>query len=238
MFVIARFYKTANKARAAVSDLKKEGFRPNSYTLITPVEVAPPTEEGAMPSVKTVRLTASAMRAGQLLGEHADFYAKHLKEGQSLVVVQPPFGGQRLATAILDRHGPLGVVHERPKEEEKFVPISKKAAPLSAWLGWNVLSDKPAPFSEYWGFNTKSSGRSFLSRWFPELSSHDYALFGSNNLIRKAAPLSAMFAMPTLSGKSGDSWTTSMGFPILSRGSAPLSDSLGLPLLSRKRWTY
>jgi hypothetical protein len=90
-----------------------------------------------------------------------------------------------------------------------------------------------------------SRGSSFLSRLFPALASPRFALFGRNPLIDSAAPLSSLFGLKTLSGKSGPAWRSSFGIPMLARrpyslGSpsllrnpAPLSSVLGLRVLGR-----
>jgi hypothetical protein len=251
MFVIARYYETAQQARDAYAALRESGFRGAAIALVTPpeppkVEEAPaedaPAEQApvakAPAAPKTAELTASAMKAGNLLGEHSDFYASNLAEGQSLVVVQPPFGGLRQATAILEKFGPLDIVHEPAYQDEPFVPISRRPAPLSNALGWRVLSDKPAPLSEFWGLNTVKQGRSFLSRMFGEIGNPNYALFGEPTPVLNPAPLSSMFGLALLSGKGGDNWTKSLGFSLLSQNPAPLSKFFGMPLLSSGRSLY
>ena len=244
MFVTARYYESAQQARDAVDDLKAEGFRSRSIALITPAVVAA-AESGGDAEMQAVAApdtsVSDAIRAGGLLGQYADFYAQNLQQGYSLVVVEPPFGATRLATEILQRHGPLDISHEPPHVEKPFVPVSEQAAPLSSVLGWRVLSDNPAPFSEYWGFGTGSNGLSFLSRWFKPLTDAPFSLApksGAGLLSRSAAPLSSLFGIPTKSGESGERWTTSFGLPLLSSDPAPLSGKFGLPLLSRRRWLY
>ncbi|MEQ8661314.1 MAG: hypothetical protein RLW62_10885, partial [Gammaproteobacteria bacterium] len=106
-----------------------------------------------------------------------------------------------------------------------------------------LIRRQPAPLADFLGISSLSSGPSFISRCFGELTSSNFRLasvfgmqsfFGLGLLTNNPTPLSSMLGMKTLStGKSGDSWSTSMGFPLLSRGPAPLSSMLGLPLLSR-----
>ncbi len=244
MFVTARYYESAQQARDAVDDLKAEGFRSRSIALITPAAVAdaePEADAELQAGTRPDTSVSDAIRAGGLLGQYADFYAQNLQQGYSLVVVEPPFGATRLATQILERHGPLDIAHEPPYVEKPFVPLSEQAAPLSSALGWRVLSDNPAPFSEYWGFGTGSNGLSFLSRWFKPLTGAPFSLAsksGAGLLSRNPSPLSSLFGLPTKSGESGDRWTTSFGLPLLSSNAAPLSGKIGMPLLSRKRWLY
>jgi hypothetical protein len=113
--------------------------------------------------------------------------------------------------------------------------LSADPAPLSSKLGLRVSTGGPlrgqaAPLSAVLGIPALSPGRTFLSRLFGELASPHFALFGRSRLSGNPAPLSSLFGLKTLSGKSGPEWTSSLGLPLLAR-SAPTS--LGLPLLSR-----
>jgi hypothetical protein len=114
--------------------------------------------------------------------------------------------------------------------------LSSDPTPLSSKLGMLVLRDKrrphePAPLSANLGLPTLSRGRTFLSRLFGELTSPNFALFGRNPLIAKAAPLSSLFGLSTISGKSGPSWSSSFGIPLLTSGQGPVLSTL--PQLSR-----
>lgn len=123
--------------------------------------------------------------------------------------------------------------------------LSRKAAPFSSLVGLKTLSGKsglawrrsfgvrmlmggkPSSF----GFPILSHRRTFLSGPFGELASPHFALFGRSSLSRKAAPLSSLVGLKTLSGKSGPAWRRSLGVPMLTGRGSPTS--LGLPLLSR-----
>ncbi len=125
---------------------------------------------------------------------------------------------------------------EGPRRSSFGLPLlSQDPAPLSSRLGLLLLTEgplrnQPAPLSATLGLPALSRGRSFLSRIVGELASSNFALFGRDPLSRNAAPLSSLFGLKTLSGKTGPSWTSSFGLPLLSR---PRPQSLGLPLLSR-----
>ncbi len=113
--------------------------------------------------------------------------------------------------------------------------LSSDPAPLSSKLGLLVstggpLRGHPAPLSTILGLPALSHGRSVLSRLFGELASAHFALFGRSALSSRAAPLSSLVGLKTLSGRSGPSWSRSFGLPILTSGSP---SSFGLPLLSR-----
>ena len=94
MFVTARIYPSAQQARDAYEELKAKGFRRETISLMTP------PDEGSSGGELN-----EALRAGGLLGPHADFYASNMEPGQSLVVVEPAFGFARLAEKILHSNG-------------------------------------------------------------------------------------------------------------------------------------
>jgi hypothetical protein len=210
--VTARFYENVQQARQACDALKAEGFPGRSYAMISPA-----AEEGGTGNL------VEALRAGKLLAEHADFYAQHLADGYSLVVVQPPFGSLKLAERVLITNGALTIKHDDPYVKGLDRPMWRRPAPLSEFFGFSPLSDSPAPTFEKWGWSLLSRGPSFLSRSFPPLTRPNFALTGWLGLLsRSGAPLSGMFGLPTLSNKA-----------------APLSGMAGLPLLSsRKRMLY
>lgn len=212
-YVAARFYKNVKQARKACDALKKEGFSERTYAMITPT--------GEEDGNNTANLV-EALRAGMLLSEHADFYAKNLADGLALVVVQPPFGNLKRAEEILITSGALTLKHDDPYAAGVNRPVSRDPAPLSSFFGFKPLSDSPQPSFEKWGWRLLSDGKPSMSRALPELTSSDFTLTGMFGLLsRSAAPLSGMTGMPTLSNNA-----------------APLSGMAGLPLLSSKRTLY
>jgi hypothetical protein len=214
-YVAARFYKNVKQARKACDALKKEGFSERTYAMITP--------SGDGDGNSTANLV-EALRAGMLLSEHADFYAKNLADGLALVVVQPPFGNLKRAEEILITNGALTIKHNDPYEARAKQPLRRDPAPLSGFFGFKALSDSPQPTFEKWGWRLLSSdGKPSMSRALPELTSSHFTLTGMFGLLsRSPAPLSGMTGMPTLSNKA-----------------APLSGMAGLPLLtSKKRMLY
>jgi hypothetical protein len=117
-----------------------------------------------------------------------------------------------------------------------FPMLSQNPAPLSTLLGMHLLRgaprpSEPAPFSASMGMPPLSQGRTFLSRWFGELGNPHFALFGRNPLMDKAAPLSSMFGLKTISGKAGASWRSSFGLPLLTSGQGPVLSTI--PMLAR-----
>ena len=127
---------------------------------------------------------------------------------------------------------------EGPRRSSLGLPLlSRRPAPLSSALGLHTLTGgplrtHPAGFSAVLGLPTLSHGRTVLSRLFGELASPHFALFGRSGLSRKAAPLSSMVGLKTLSGKSGPSWRRSFGVRMLMGGKPT---SFGFPILSHRR---
>jgi hypothetical protein len=214
--LIVRMYQTKERARDAVAKLKDAGFSDDVILELTP---------GSAQSV------ANAVLAGQMMGRRAGFYAERVKNGRSLVAVNPPFGQGHAATEILDGCGPVDQDLEMPEDtvETKW----GGAAPLSEALGLRVLSrNDPAPLSDTLGIRTKSRREYYLTT---ELSSQNPAplssMLGLPVLSRDPTPLSSMLSLPVLSR-----WTkksSSFGVKLLSDDPAPLSSALGMPTLSQ-----
>ena len=133
-----------------------------------------------------------------------------------------------------------------------FKMLSDNASPLSGLIGIPTISGqystesysplkyrssirhKAAPLSGLFGIKTLSSNQqTFLARMFPPLTRANYSLFGTPNLSNKGAVL----PLPVKSGKSGDNWKSSFGFPLLSKNPTPLSSLLGMSALSRYQGT-
>ncbi len=137
--------------------------------------------------------------------------------------------------------------------------LKRESAPLSRMLGWPLLSrgprarswDDAAPLSSALGWRplvrpedvgrTRTPVGPHRTPAFGGLVSHRFALFGSPGLSRKAAPMSGLFGLPTLTrdGKPFFGGLSSHGFylfgkPTLSRNPAPLSSLFGLGTLRRK----
>lgn len=234
MTVIARYFESAQQARNARQSLENEGIPPRIMAL-----VEAPGEGAEGPAGLTADVDA-AMKAGRLLGENASFYSSNMKPGQALLVVEAPFGLTVTVLNVMEANGALDISHEPPAEvRAAFVPLSRRPAPLSSLFGWPVLSRTPETYSQFWGFPELSRRLSFLGRWFPTLARPNFvmlpSLFGLGLLSRNPAPLSSMFGLPLKSGESGDAWTSSLGFPMLTSSGPTLA---AIPQLSRRRWLY
>ena len=232
MSVTARLFDSREQARSAYDALIAAKM-PRRFTAI----VESPGED----EIGTVALIGASMKAGRLLGEHASFYVSQMQPGQTLVVADTPLGMTVKAIGILEAHGALDITHEMPQVKEAYVPFSQQAAPLSSMLGLNVLSRTTATQSSFWGIPELAHRLSFLGRWFPPLTRSNFAMFpgffGGGMLSRNPAPLSSMFGLPVLDGKSGNQLTASFGLPLLTK-SKPVTSTFGFPLLSRRRWLY
>lgn len=212
---VVRVYRTEPQARAAVARLKELGFAEDSIHLLAPV-----SEEDAA----SARAVSRAVRAGFLLQDRADRYADHVQQGGSLVAVRAPFGSGQRAADCLDALDPIDTGLEHPTSGVSW----DLAAPLSSGLRAPVLwRDQPAPFSWLVGGPLLSAGRTFESK-FPELTSPDWS-FSSRIGLRPLSPRQAPWS--SLSGKSGPSWTRSLGMPLLSAHPTPFSARLGLGFL-------
>ena len=239
MSVIARLFDSAAQARNAYQALEAMRIPKRFIALVE----TPADGDGAV-NVGTVDMVGASMRAGRLLGEHAALYLSHMQPGQSLLVVDAPLGFTIDARNAMAANGALPITHEPPEPVKGPYRASwDQPAPLSAALGWDVLSRSSETYSEFWGFPLLSKKRlTFLGRWFPTLTGPRFALsslFGLGLLSRNAAPLSSMLGLPVKTGASGVAWTSSFGMPLLMRAApAPLSSTFGLPLLSRRRWLY
>jgi hypothetical protein len=254
MAVVVRIYEDETRARKAYRALLDEEFSKRIIALLIPESVAARDEADAAndgfesfvystgetprelpgkaeaPAVSHEEL-ATAVRAGALIGDQADFYLEFVARGGCLVAIAPPFGRAMRATQILDQHKPIVIDAAEAPEPEPFRSISERSTPLSSALGLGVLADPHWALSDSLAFGTRSKGLSFLSRWFGELGDHNYTLSKSFSLPLLSSKQTT-FGMSTRSGKSGDAWTRSLGFRMLSSNKAPISGFFGVPLLS------
>jgi hypothetical protein len=217
---VVRIYDTEEKARDAVGKLVEDGYPQDSIYLVTPSVGG---EEGGAPGADAF---ASAVKAGQLMGDFADVYADRVRRGRSLVVVPAAFGYARRAAEIMEECGPVDTDIELPQDPYDW----NVGTPFSSAVCLPVLQrNRPAPLSGLIGVTpivhgTTTFGTLASSKFFPS------SFFGL--LINKAAPLSSTFGLKLLTQRKGVR-TSSFGLPILSRSAAPLSSMFGMPTLSR-----
>ena len=137
--LIVRMYATAEQAGAAVAKLKEAGFRDEQILELSP---------------GSARSVASALRAGQMMGHSVGFYAERVEQGRFLVAIDPPFGSGQAATQALDGSGPVDRDLAAPADTARSE--WGEGAPLSAALGWTVLSRNPTPLSSALGWTVLS----------------------------------------------------------------------------------
>lgn len=228
MLMIARLFSSVGPANSAADALIKAGYD-DVVVLPATSPSAAASDDGADAAAAPVD-TATAVRAGRMLGEHADFYLSRLTGDRALVVAMPPFMESRRAEAIIDSHDPLPDSHLPPSKP--FVPFNEQATPFSNLLGLPVLSKSDTPFSDLLGFGFKEEGLSHLSRWFPPLAS-DFTFSSKIGMGFKPAK-DTFFSMSTRSDRlEGKDASFGMGFK--ASRATPFSSMLGLPLLTRRK---
>ncbi len=250
---IVRVYESEQQAQAAVRALIARGFSEEMTFLATPVaeeevqvadvadaqadegEIAKPKGAKAKGAkTKTAQAKASressdaviadGVKRGFIKPDQSGFYSDAMQQGASLAAVCAPFGQGVLASHILDKQGPIhtGLEHKAP------TVTWDEAAPLSSAFRLPTLwRNQPAPLSVVAGAPL-SRGRTFESK-FAELTDTSWTLssrVGFGLLTRNQAPKAS------LSGKSGDEWKSSLGFPMLASNPVPLSAAIGMELLS------
>lgn len=165
----------------------------------------------------------SAAADGLVPNGHISTCIGHLKEGRSLVAARIYFGRGHQALLLMESGGAI--------DSDSLPPLSNRdPSPFSHLIGMPTLT-------AYVPMGSLVSSNSSFS-W----------LFGLGMLSNKAAPLSSLFGMRTLS-RPKHAWTSSFAMPLLSNKAAPLSSlfamktlstakrgrtrSFGLPMLSR-----
>lgn len=228
MYMIARLFDSLGPAKNAAEALTSAGY---DDVAVLPANAASAAGDGedAAATAATVD-TATAVRAGRMLGEHADFYLSRLTDDRALVVAMPPFMESRRAEEILDGHDPLPDSHL--PQSEPFVPLSERPAPFSALLGLPVLTKSETPFSDLLGFGFREERHSHLSRLFPPLAS-DFT-FSSKIGMGFRASKDTFFSTSTRSDRL-EGKDSSFGIGFKAGRDTPFSSMLGLPLLTKRK---
>ena len=214
-FPIARLYPTQQVATEAAQDLERRGF----HAEVTHVFA------GSDDSV------AQAIAGAGVAPEHAEIYAERLRQGAALVVLDPPLGTGNTALAILDQYHPVAValpeIVRRPAGTTGMA--GDNPAPLSAALGWRVLSSDPAPLSTWLGWSAlKREPAVSITRENIRLQSREAAplsrALGLRVLSRNPAPLSARLGWRTLSDTAAP-LSKKAGWRVLLDDPTPLSST-------------
>lgn len=231
MLFVARFYASEEQAQAAVDAALEVGFDRRSIVMLAPSRETYDAE-GRSVAVPSSASVADAVRAGEWMGMHTQFYTSRLGQGNTLIVINPPLYWSRQAEQILDAHNPLDISHE--SKPDAFVPFEERDWLFSDVLGLGTLSE--GTFSESLGFATKQDGMSHFSRFMSPLASNFTfsSKFGMGFSTSEATPLSSLLGFSTkstrLEGKS-----SSFGISVKTAAATPLSSMFGMPTLTKKR---
>ena len=199
--IVARLYASADKAAAAVKDLRNYGYG-DSEIFVTAPSASASAED----------LAASVAQSG-VSKTDAAAYAAEIAKGATLVVVHAAFGAGVRTTAALNKHDPmLSPVKASAPAPVKAMPSFSassfasqpydEAAPLSSFFQWKTLLSDPTPFSSYFKFETLSDF-SFSRK------------FGFAELSDDAAPLSKKFGWPLLRDDDPTPLSTKFNWPVL-----------------------
>jgi hypothetical protein len=182
IYPIVRMYASEQDAGRAYARLQACGLAPALINLVTPAKAG--SEEAAV----------AAIAAGLVLKADAKVYAKGILRGNSLVSVSAPFGTGRTYEALLDEFHPVDSGLSEPDDG----PVWDDAAPFSSAFGLPVLS-APSRYS-FLGLPalSRSACTTSSALGLPELSSPDFALFGTPQLSRNPAPFSGIFNLPVI----------------------------------------
>jgi hypothetical protein len=206
--IITRLYAAEGKAVGAVEALKNR-FSADEISVVTP-------KGGQKADIEALVAKTGVPRAA------AAVYAEGVRKGGALVTVHAPWGFAKEVIKHLDSHGPIesGVA----TSEYSVLPGYHEASPFSEWLGWPVLEefrssvglvDDPAPFSGAFRVETLLKSKS------------------RTRLFNKAAPLSAILGLPTVSETKPFSTLVrnDKSHVTLVKGAAPFSSSFLIPVL-------
>ncbi len=218
MTPIVRIFESEAAAQDAAAQLTEAGHGRNRVLTLRSVAApatAAPTGEAEAPTVPATTapdaeaMVRAAVDEGLLAVRHVRVCIDNLERGRSLVAAAINFGFGQYAIDIMERCGAVDS-HTLPA----YYP--RDPSPLSDLLGIPTLT-KAAPWTEL-----KSSS------W------HLSSLVGLGLLSRKAAPLSSLFGMKTLTTRKRE-WRTSMGLPLLSSNPAPLSSMLKMSTVTSRK---
>jgi len=197
---ISRIFGSAEKASAAVADLKAYGFGDAS------IHVAAPSAGASQDAV------AASIMKFHILKAHAVEYAKRVVAGGTLVTVHAPFGAARPAIDAMEAHSPMDSGVGEPEFPKR---TWDSAAPVSSSFNIPALMNGAAPFSAFWGLPVLASRQSALVELSRDAAPLSKALgmkalspggaptsagWGLPMLSNSAAPLSAMLGMKVLAG--------------------------------------
>jgi hypothetical protein len=207
---VIRVYASHAAAESAVKELKRQRFSSSDIHLVS----APAGGGDVLPAIEEAGV--SKYRAQR--------YAAALPEGGALVVVHPPFGNAALAEEVVDHFEPVttGIPNH---EYDLGTDYEDDATPFSRLLGWKVLlRNSPAPFSDALGWSTLKKPHA-----------HEYPQSTPGKLLGgSATPLSNMLGLKVLTSNPAP-LSSATGAKTLSSEPAPFSKLLGLKTLATKQ---
>ena len=205
---VTRLYATEQQAKDAVQMLTENQLDPQTISMVTPSTI----RSGSVQEIADHIVSSHCKWVPE---NYATLYAERIEAGESLVILDAPFGRGAQIERVLDSFEPLPI----------RMPLADRqpsgASPLSDALGISVLSDglsfqaKRKDSLYAWLLGQSEGSSNFLSTsWFPMIS-------------KNPAPLSSMLGLRTIS-KNDDPGDTSFGMPLLSDSAAPLSSKVGM----------
>jgi hypothetical protein len=216
--IICRMYASRSDADSAVAALREGAIERADIFGATVTE--DPSEQALV----------AAMRRAEIGAADAASYAARVKQGGTLVAVQPPFGEARRAEAILDQYRPIdaGVVRAAPSAEAVAMD---KATPFSTWLNWPTLTSNRYPFSTAMNWKLLVAGARLLSDKF------GMAFLGRDLISREPAPLSRQLGLRVLSDQATP-FSTRFNLRLLRGDPTPLSSRFKWALLKGDRTPF
>jgi hypothetical protein len=187
---ISRMYASHEHAARALAEIKDYG-----YTHAHLVSAA--GGDNAHESVVDRLMDAYVWK------NHAEVYAKGIREGGALVVVHAPFGAANDAEVILDKYDPID--SGLPEKARRSVAWDEKT-PMSSIMQMPVLAKNKLPMTKIWNVPALTSKPTKIS-----------SRFGMKMLSPEKAPLSSKIGMPLLS-RNPTPLSSRFGLPLLSKG--------------------
>ena len=120
--IITRLYANKTAAAKVVKALQDEGFMQRDIDMIE--------SPGSKPTAAQMRKVNAALADAQVFPTAAKAYSEKIKDGNSLVVVRPPFGGTVAAQRIVDS---FDTVDSGLKNEDTFVYPRSNASIIRNW---------------------------------------------------------------------------------------------------------
>jgi hypothetical protein len=216
--IICRMYASRSDADGAVAALRDGGFE---RTHIFGATVTEDPSEAAL---------VAAMRGAEIGSRDAASYAARVKQGGTLVAVQPPFGEARRAETILDQYRPIdsGVVQAAPTAEAVAMD---KSTPFSTWLNWPTLSSNRYPLSVAMNWPLLVAGARLLSDKF------GMSFLGKGLISDEPTPLSKRLNLHLLSSERTP-FSTRFNLRLLRGDPTPFSSRFKWELLKGDRTPF